>query len=289
MAEEKKSDEKKFKYEDLINIELELVKRKNMIEIALSDIDNTWTKHKTGDDNISVAYKQFADSAVYTTRGETTFKGDIEFYYKSSECGYDDVYIDAMKDSDTTENNIRKLIDKDHQIVYLSNKSGYMVLSPRDFTYVRTRFKLKNYTFKNKKYKTIVGNMGYSVPENHPCNVAVKKNHVRATIILSGHVVSVPEDFEDGMMKVCYILAMDPNGMIPSWVVNQFACKKGMNVKNFAPNWEGIQKRMKKREESNWEKQHKVLFEPHPKLTYIEEQVEQNDENKENDNDNKDT
>eukprot|EP01084_Bolivina_argentea_P010993 20533_1 len=286
MAEEKKSDEKKFKYEDLINIELELVKRKNMIEIALSDIDNTWTKHKTGDDNISVAYKQFADSAVYTTRGETTFKGDIEFYYKSSECGYDDVYIHALEmEKDTTEINIRKLIDKDHQIVYSSSNSGFWVISSRDFTYMRTRFKLKNYTFKNKKYKTIVGNVGYSVAENHPFNVPVKKDHVRATIILSGYVLSVPEDFEDGKMKVCYILAMDPGGMIPSWIVNQFAPAKGMNVAKFASDWEVFTKIMKKREESNWEKQHKELFQPHPKLTYNEEKV---DENKEN-NDDKDT
>eukprot|EP01084_Bolivina_argentea_P170879 296069_1 len=113
MAEEKKNDESKLKYEDLVNIEEELAKRKQMIEIALGEIDNTWTKHNTKDDNISVVYKQFGDSNVYTTRGETTFKGDIEFYYKYQECGYDDVYIHALEmEKDTTEINIRKLIDK---------------------------------------------------------------------------------------------------------------------------------------------------------------------------------
>eukprot|EP00483_Globobulimina_turgida_P013463 UN13487 len=72
MVEEKKSDESKLNYEDVINIEEELAKRKSMIEIALGEIDNTWTRHKTGDDKISVVYKQFANSNIATVRGEIT-------------------------------------------------------------------------------------------------------------------------------------------------------------------------------------------------------------------------
>eukprot|EP00483_Globobulimina_turgida_P001663 UN01665 len=83
---------------------------------------------------------------------------------------------------------------------------------------------------------------------------------------MSGYVLSQADDCNDDSFNVCYILSMDPNGMIPSWIVNQFAPSKGMEVKKFAAKWETIKEIVKKREEKNWEKQHQPLFEPNPKL-----------------------
>ena len=212
-------------------------------------------------------------------------KGDPSFYYKYQECGYDDVYVDEEKNdsNDCTELRIRKLIDSDHQIVYNSNKSGFWGVSPRDLVYIRSRFKETNYSFNNKVYKTVCGGFQYSVDDNHPFNEPVKKGHVRAKILMSGHMLSQEADCEDDSFQVCYCLALDPGGMIPSWIVNKFAPAKGMEVQNFPKKWQTFQERVKNRERNNWKKKHVPLFEQHPKLMYIEDKVvgkgdEKNDE-----------
>eukprot|EP01084_Bolivina_argentea_P224078 378988_1 len=96
MAAEKKTDDN-LKYEDIIDPKQEIEQIKQMIEISLSPPDNTWTKHDTKDNTISVVYKQIGDSNVYTVRGELTMKGDIDSYHKHQECGYEDVILNQSK------------------------------------------------------------------------------------------------------------------------------------------------------------------------------------------------
>ncbi len=294
MAEAKQNDYSKLKYEDVVDVELELSKRKEMIEIALQKVDKSWTVHDTKDQKISVVYKQIGDSNVYTVRGVMTMKVEpdgLDFYYKYQECGYDDIYIKSLKsDANCTEIGIRNLIDKDHQIVYSSNNSGFWIIAARDFTYLRTRFKETDYTFDNTKYETIVGNQAYSVDDKHPFNVTTKKDHVRARIITSGYVLSqTQEQKKENTVQVCYILAMDPAGMIPQWVVNQFAPSKGMEVEKFVKKWGNMKATMEKRKENEFKKDHEPLFQPHPKLMYIEDKgkKEEDDKDKEDQKDDK--
>mmetsp|Transcript_68694 Transcript_68694/g.109115 ORF Transcript_68694/g.109115 Transcript_68694/m.109115 type:complete len:222 (+) Transcript_68694:1-666(+) len=215
-------------------------------------------------------------------------KEDIDFYWKYAECGYNDVYIDAVKTEDkTTENRIVKLVDDDHQVVYSSNISGFYVVADRDFTYMRTRFKLTNYTYNHTKYKKIVASMSYSVDENHPLNVPTKAKHVRANVVISGHVLSQKEGDKDDEFEACYILAMDPSGWIPTWVVNQFAPSKGMDIKKFVNGWDKFRKFWKAREEKNFQKDHVPLFPVHPKLAYVEDKDAAEKNPDENTDDNK--
>ena len=277
MAEEKKNE---YKYDDVVDVELDNKKIKEIIEIALVKIDKSWTIHDTKDEKISVAYKQMGDSNIYTVRGVMTMKTEdedkldgmnaLDYYYRYQECGYNDIYERALKsEENTTEIGIKKFIDCDHQIVYSSNKSGYgWVIADRDFTYMRTRFKKDKdkdndsaYTFENIKYDKIVGSLAYSVDDKHPFNVETKKDHVRARIIQSGYVLSQTEEQKGNKeMQVTYILAMDPCGMIPQWVVNQFAPSKGMEVKKFEKNWEKIKETTNARAKNNFKKDHKPLF-----------------------------
>merc|ERR1719420_1233282 len=98
MAQEAKTNESSnLKYEDVINVDDELKKRADMIAIALTPIDDSWTQHNTKNDNVSVAFKQIGDSNVYTVRGVMNMKGDMDLYFKYQECGYDDVYVKALE------------------------------------------------------------------------------------------------------------------------------------------------------------------------------------------------
>ena len=67
--------------------------------------------------------------------------------------------------------------------------------------------------------------------------------------------------------------------MIPQWIVNQFAPAKGMEVKKFESKIEKMKATLKKREENGWKKDHEPLFDPHPKLMYVEkDQDDQKDD-----------
>ena len=191
MAAESKTDESQLKFEDVINVDLELQRRSEFINIALTPLDDSWTKHNTKNDAISVAYKQFPNSNVYTVRGVMTMSGeDIDLYHKYLECGYDDAYIKSVKnEKNTTENRIVKMVDIDHQIVYNSSNSGFWIIAPRDFVYIRTRFKETDFQFGDSTYSTVNGSLAYSVDENHPFNVPTKKDHVRAHLTMSGYVL----------------------------------------------------------------------------------------------------
>ncbi len=236
-----------------------------------------WTIYDTNDENVSVAYKQLDGSNVYTIRGAMTMKVEengLDLFYKAQECGYDDVYIQEMEKSSTcTEIRIHKLIDNDHQMIYQTQKSGFFILSPRDFTNIKSRWKKTNYKYENVEYKKIVGTLAYTVQDDHPLNVITKEKHVRGNVENYGYVLSQTEEQEkNGEMQVCYILALDPCGSIPQWIVNQFAPSKGMSVKKFPETWEKIKETVEERKQNDWKKDHKPLFEPHPKLMYVEEQ-----------------
>merc|ERR1711971_703080 len=141
------------------------------------------------------------------------------------------------------------------------------MIAPRDFTYMRTRFQQAACEVGDVSYTRICGGMAYSVDETHPLNEKTKKDHVRGQIVMSGHVLSQRADAPQGTFDVCYILAMDPKGMIPQWIVNQFAPAKGMEVLKFAKDWAEMNERMQKREARGWKKDHEPMFEPHPKLS----------------------
>lgn len=269
-----KAKDKNYKYEDVVDIELELNKRRQFIETALQTADDTWTEYNTKDPNISVVYKKIDDSNIYTIRGRITMDCEpdaLDQYYKYSENGYNDVYDKTYENDDKcTEIYIKKLIDDDHQIVYCSNPSGFWIIAARDFTYMRSRFKVDNYTYNNCKYQTIVGVMAYSVNDDHPFNVPIKPDHVRGRVITSGYVLSqTAEQKQNNQMQVAYILAMDPAGMIPQYIVNQFAPKKGMKIKHFEENWKNIKATMQSRKANDFKKDHKALFDqPNEKLAY---------------------
>merc|ERR1712129_531965 len=103
------------------------------------------------------------------------------------ECGYDDVYVASLKaEANTTDIRITALIDADHQIVYTASNSGYFMIAPRDFTYIRTRFQKGECAVGEVSYRRIVGGMAYSVAESHPLSVQTQKDHVRGRIVMSG-------------------------------------------------------------------------------------------------------
>ena len=160
------TDESKIAYEDLINVDLELKKREELLEIALSPQNETWTVYNTKDENVQVSYGQVGNSGVYTVRGITTFdtngNGNIDSYFRYVENGYNDVYDDPRnKDKDTIENKIVRLIDPEHQIVYNASKSGYMMLSNRDFSYIRARYFLHTYLHLMYPLTFLIDHMGF--------------------------------------------------------------------------------------------------------------------------------
>ena len=268
MAEEKKNDNNELKYEDIINIELENKKIEEIIDIALSEIDESWNVHDTKDKNISVVYKNTSsEDNVGITRGIITMDVDdddiddaLDFYYKYNECGYDDVYIKGVGKGDRSDSYIIKLIDNNHQICHAAYKSGYdWIIASRDFVYIKTRFIRKN----NNKYKydKIVGSFSYSIDDNHPFNVETKKDHIRAKIVLHGYILTQTlQQKKDKKMQVTRVFCMDTCGMIPKWFSNIFAPSKGMKVEKFRKNWPKIKETMKLRKDNNFKKDHQPLF-----------------------------
>ena len=80
---------------------------------------------------------------------------------------------------------------------------------------------------------------------------------------------------KDGEIEVCYVLEMDPMGMIPQYVVNAAAPARGMEVEQFVKDWPKVIEIMKKREANQFKKDHEPMFdEPHPKLMYTEKPKE---------------
>ena len=287
MAEEKKSEDKpKYKYEDLINIEIELDKRKELMEIALSEPDESWKIHDSGDPKIKIAYKYVDDSNVAMVRGKMLMRYDdgtddgINFYYNYRECGYDDVYVKAVANDDTTtELRIIQLIDVDHQITYTASNPGLWIVAPRDFVYISSRFKETEYEFEGMEYETIVGSLSYSVPDKHPLSEPAAKDHVRAKIVNSGYILSQTEEQRElKIMAVCYINQVDLGGMVPKWVINQMTPSKGMDVMKFVKNWKRMKKTMADRAKNDYKKDHKPLFDQHPKLKYVDRKLDNADE-----------
>ena len=198
MAATSKSNDRNLKFEDIIDVERELKLRGNLLKIALSPIDDSWTVHNTNNAAISVAYKQAEDSNVQTVRGTMPLKGgDVKLYYKYLEPLFDDIWNDKV-DSDklTTECRIVKAIDPDHAVMYESSDSGFWAIASRDYVTVKTRFMEKDYHFGDAHYEVISGDLSYSVPEkligdseDHPFVQSVKHKHVRAKIITFGYVL----------------------------------------------------------------------------------------------------
>lgn len=198
MAAESKSDDNALKFEDIIDVERELKLRNNLLNIALTPIDDSWTVHNTNNDAISVTYKQAENSNVLTVRGTMALKGgDVELFYKYMEPAFDDIRdLKLETDKLTTESRIVKAIDPDHAIVYESADSGFWIIASRDYVNVDTRMMEKDFKFGDAHYEAISAELAYSVPEkllgdseDHPFVQPVKNKHVRANIMTFGYVL----------------------------------------------------------------------------------------------------
>ena len=206
-------------------------------------------------------------SNLYMVRGTMTVPvepNEIELFYQYNECGYNDVYIQHMKnDPNCTEIRIIKCIDNDHQNMYMSTDAGNLIpIAPRDFTNIRSRWKMNNCMVHNENYKKIVGTLLYAVGDNHPFNVKVKEKHIRGKIIHFGFILSQTEEQENKkQMNVCYVVAVDLCGLIPGWIVNKAVLSKGMQIKRFPKFWnEEMTTILKNREQNGWKKNHQPLY-----------------------------
>ena len=266
-----------IEYSDIVNVDLEKKKIKELIHITLQTTDKSWTIHQTKDKKVKIAYKKIGNSNAYTVRGTTimdatdekigtqTFDA-LDYFYKSQECGYNDVYeLEVKHDNTCQESRIQQYIDPDHQISYSSYNSGYWIVSDRDFVYMRTRFKKEGYKFNGAKYAKIVGVLGYSVDDKHPFYVEKRRDCVRGRIIRCGYVLTQTEDQKRRQqMQAVYILSVDPGGMIPQRVVNKLVPSKGMRISKFKKNWGKIRTAMILRKFNNggndFKKDHEGLF-----------------------------
>ncbi len=257
-------DNNNLKYEDIIDIELEKRKQREVIEIALQKPDNSWTVYDTKDPKVSVVFKKLKDSNAVTVRAVMTMKvgpNGFDLISKYGECGYDDIYNEEKRTQKMyTEKCITQLIDNNHQIVYCSGKSPFFMMAPRDITYITSRCEETNYVFNEIKYEKIVACLADSVKDDHPFNVPIKKGHVRATQTAAHIFSQTAEQQENGELRICTMFSIDLGGSIPKWIVNQFVPSQGMEVKKFETQWERVKEIVAERKKKNFKKDHEPLF-----------------------------
>jgi len=205
-----------------------------------------WIKHDTNDENLEIASVFLENDSIYTTRGRTIIKnGNVDDLYEFFNTKHADVFeFQMLTDKMCTESKCLKNVDNEHSIIYSSFSVGYGMW-PRDFCYIRRRFKYDDYEGADgKKYK-LVGDLSYSVDKKHPCYVETKEKHVRGFIKMSGSVF-VQKNTD---IFSAYIVNVDPNGWIPNWIINAVAPEQGMVVKNIEKSFPVVLDTLKKRKE----------------------------------------
>ena len=289
MSAEKKTDESstnKYKIEDLYDVSKEKELLKLFFDIALAQQDKTWSKHKTKDDKIKVDYKYVANSNLCTIRGQTIIpNSSVEQYYEFSKGGYNNTYKwEKECDKMCTENVCVQAIDIDHEIVYGSYDSGIFVISPRDFCYIKARYKINDYKANDGKLYDLSCTLCYSVDEKYPFYRTTKKKHVRAILKYSGYIFfrdKSDKSIPSGSCRAAYIVYLDPCGWIPTWVVNLVAPDQGMVIKSMLENWPKVQGLLNERKGNQIDI--KPMFDkPQPFNGFND------DDNKSNDNNNND-
>merc|ERR1712083_1150869 len=96
-----------------------------------------------------------------------------------------------------TENVCEAAVDIDHEVVYGSYDSGIFVIAPRDFCYMKARYKLEDYEGPDGARYDVSCTLCYSVDESYPFYRKSKKKHVRAQLKYSGYVFSKNRESDD--------------------------------------------------------------------------------------------
>eukprot|EP01084_Bolivina_argentea_P290715 499448_1 len=291
LEENKTKDSIKYKVEDIYDISKEKALLKSYVDIALAPSDSTWTKSKTKNPKLLIDYKYLANDNLCTIRGQSIIpNASVNTYYEFSESGYDDAYAwEKQCDPMCTENRCVKSIDINHEIVYGSYDSGLFVISPRDFCYIKARYKLKDYKGPNNELYDISCTLCYSIDEKHPFYLKPKSKHVRAILKYSGYVfMENKTNNKNNECKAAYIVYLDPCGWIPTWVVNLVAPDQGMVIKAMVENWRKVPILLNKRKENGYKKDNQSMFAEPKDLTNIiiddkEQKEEKNDDNINND------
>jgi len=138
-------------------------------------------------------------------------------------------------DENMIEGVLIEQLDPYNDVGYYAAKSPIFVVANRDFCNQRSW-----YTHTNEKEFIIIN---HSVPHD---KCPKKKDFVRANSIRTGYVVTVdPEDSNSCILT--YQTQSDPEGMIPTWVVNKvassFAPKLIERMVAIVPNYEEWKKK----------------------------------------------
>ncbi len=185
----------------------------------------------------------------------------MDVFYESAKSGFEDNWSD-QREADIhkiiTELKMVKCIDDNHEIGYQSIKSlVFGLVAARDFNFMTTRFKYENYANNQK----IVGNVLYSIPEDHPFYVPTKKKHVRCAHFAMGLILSVNnDDIKNNQVRVCEVLTMDLGGSFPKWILKKIAPFLVVRAKRLVEKKLDPEETLKKREKNNFKKDYEPLF-----------------------------
>ena len=140
------------------DIALEDGKLRNVIDIAMLKVDYKtgkevlnskikWTVHNTRDKNVSVIYRKLDNDGMITMRSCMDIECNINDVYDFFDCeANDDLKLAIKNDKFMKSYNIHKVYDNDRCLVHTTFSTGVpkSVVKPRDFFYMKRRFKYDN-------------------------------------------------------------------------------------------------------------------------------------------------